>query len=279
MTMMLLSNKFFFNYLKPIQCDAPVPYQGRFQDPATPMFEGTIFLHDLIWSFLIGIVFFVSWMLAKTLLLFIEKPFKKVNPITQNVNLEGAWTISPAFILILLGGNSISYLYSSEETVTPSVDIIITGHQWFWTYEFMAFTKKITIESHMIPEEDLIKGELRNLEVDFPLAIPSNLNIRFILNSDDVIHSWAVPSLGIKVDAVPGRSNTYSTALKREGKFYGQCSEICGKGHAAMPISVNVINNQRYLTYLHYWFLNDSDDSLFTHFSDLDFTSLKKQFN
>ena len=139
----------------------------------------------------------------------------------------------------------------------------------------MAFTKKITIESHMISEEDLIKGELRNLEVDNPLAIPTNINIRFIINSDDVIHSWAVPSLGIKVDAVPGRTNIYSTALKREGKFYGQCSEICGKGHSTMPIGVHVLNTQRYLTYLHYKYM-ESTYSFNDLYSYLIFNSIKK---
>jgi len=266
------------NYFKSIQCDAPVAFQASFQDPATPMFEGTIFLHDLIWSFLIGIVLFVSWMLGKILILFEEKTYKKVNPITQNVNLESIWTLSPAFILALLGGNSISYLYSAEESLTPSIDIIITGHQWFWTYEFIAFTKKITVESHMIPEEDLIKGELRNLEVDFPLVIPSNTNVRLIINSDDVIHSWAVPSLGIKVDAVPGRTNVYNAFIKREGKFYGQCSEICGKGHASMPIAVQVVTNHQYLVYLHFYYMNEDYD-FYENWSNFYFNFLKKKFN
>lgn len=265
------------NYLNSIQCDAPVAFQASFQDPATPMFEGTIFLHDLIWSFLIGIVFFVSWMLSKILILFEEKSYKKVNPITQNVKLETIWTLSPAFILGLLGGNSISYLYSAEESLTPSVDIIITGHQWFWTYEFIAFTKKITIESHIIPEEDLIKGELRNLEVDYPLVMPSNTNVRLIVNSDDVIHSWAVPSLGIKVDAVPGRTNVYNAFVKREGRFYGQCSEICGKGHASMPIVVQVVNNIQYLTYLHFYYMNE-DYTFPENWKTFGFNSLKKKF-
>jgi len=258
MIFILIFKEFVINYFWNIGCDAPVIFQASFQDPATPMFEGTIFLHDLIWSFLIGIVFFVSYLLIKILLLFEECTDKKVNLITQNVKLETIWTLSPAIILGLLGGNSISYLYSSEESLVPSLDIIITGHQWFWSYEFIAFTRKIVIESHMIPEEDLLHGELRNLEVDFPLVIPSNTNIRLIVNSDDVIHSWAVPSLGIKVDAVPGRTNVYNTFIKREGRFFGQCSEICGKGHASMPVVVQVVSNVQYLTYLHFYYINEN---------------------
>lgn len=240
------------------QCDAPVQYQGSFQDPATPMFEGTIFLHDLIWTFLFFVVIFVTWMLGRTLIIFKENPVKKVDPVIQNVKLETVWTISPAMILAMLSGNSISHIYCAEEALTPSMDVIVTGNQWFWIYEIMVFDKKVTYESHMIAEEDLRTGELRNLEVDNPLILPIETNIRLVVNSNDVIHSWAVPSLGIKIDAVPGRTNVASLYIKREGRFYGQCSEICGKGHALMPIVVVAVNSMEYLVYLHYMYLDNA---------------------
>jgi cytochrome c oxidase subunit 2 len=257
------------------QCDAPVKYQGSFQDPATPMFEGTIFLHDLIWAFLFFVVIFVTWMLGRTLVLFKEDPSKRVNPVTQNVTLETVWTLSPAIILALLAGNSISHLYSVEEALTPSMDVVITGNQWFWIYEIMVFDKKYAFESHMIAEEDLKIGELRNLEVDNPLILPIETNIRLIVNSNDVIHSWAVPSLGVKIDAVPGRTNTGFLYIKREGRFYGQCSEICGKGHAYMPIIVVALDPMEYLIYLHYLYLGDSD--LPKNWGRLEFNSIKKE--
>lgn len=265
----------YFNKNIITQCDAPVKYQGSFQDPATPMFEGTIFLHDLIWAFLFFVVIFVTWMLGRTLILFKENPKQKVNPITQNVTLETVWTLSPAMILALLAGNSISHLYSVEEALTPSMDVVITGNQWFWIYEILAFDKKITFESHMIAEDDLKIGELRNLEVDNPLVLPIETNIRLIVNSNDVIHSWAVPSLGIKIDAVPGRTNVGYLYIKREGRFYGQCSEICGKGHAYMPIVVVSTNSLEYLIYLHYIYLEDY--TFYKRWINLEFNNIKKE--
>ena len=234
-----------------LNCDAPRAYQIGFQDPATPVMSGIIFLHDYIWGFLIFILIFVSWMLARILILFNEESTKKVDYIVQNVNLEVFWTITPALILMFIAGNSISHLYSTEELLNPSLDIIVIGNQWYWTYEFMVFKNKVSLESHMIDENDLILGELRLLEVDNRLVLPIETSIRILVTSTDVIHSWAVPSLGIKVDAVPGRINETNVYLQREGVFRGQCSEICGRGHAIMPIVVLGVSKEEYNVYLH----------------------------
>jgi cytochrome c oxidase subunit 2 len=239
----------FSNFI--IRCDAPFPNQLSFQDPATPIMEGIIYLHDYIWCFLIFIVVFVSWFLARILILFRECNNKAIYPIVENVPLEIVWTLSPAIILSFIGGSSISHLYSAEELLSPQLDVVITGNQWFWTYEFMVFARKVSIESHMIVTDQLVFGECRNLEVDNPLVVPIKTNIRLIVTSTDVIHSWAVPSLGIKIDAVPGRTNSGSLYIKREGRFYGQCSEICGKGHAVMPIVVVATSIEKYNVYLH----------------------------
>jgi len=239
---------FFFNNFN---CDAPYHNQIGFQDPASPVMEGIVYLHDYIWIFLVFIVIFVSWMLARTLILFKENKAIKVIPTVQNVPLEIVWTLTPAIILAFIGGNSISHLYSAEEILNPQLDIIVTGNQWFWTYEFMVFAKKVTIESHMIETNSLKLGECRNLEVDNSLILPIKTNIRLIVTSTDVIHSWAVPSLAVKIDAVPGRTNTGTVYIKRPGRFFGQCSEICGKGHSVMPIVVTAVNIKKYNIYLH----------------------------
>jgi heme/copper-type cytochrome/quinol oxidase subunit 2 len=115
----------------------------------------------------------------------------------------------------------------------------------------MVFARKVAIESHMIETDLLVSGECRNLEVDNALVIPVKTNVRIIVTSTDVIHSWTVPSLGIKIDAVPGRTNTGTLYIKREGRFFGQCSEICGKGHAVMPIVVSAVSAEKYNVYLH----------------------------
>ena len=240
-----------FNNLSLIFCDAPYPNQVGFQDPATPVMEGILYLHDYIWIFLVFIVVFVSWILVRTLIIFKENNLTSVVPTVQNVPLEVAWTLTPAVILSIIGGNSISHLYSAEEILSPQLDIIITGNQWFWTYEFMVFAHKISIQSHMIETDSLTLGECRNLEVDNCLVLPIKTNIRLIVTSADVIHSWAVPSFGIKIDAVPGRTNTSNLYIKREGRFLGQCSEICGKGHSVMPIVVTAVSIEKYNIYLH----------------------------
>ena len=238
-------------YNSNVFCDAPLPNQIGFQDPATPVMEGILYLHDYIWCFLIFVMIFVSWFLARILILFKEDNNKSIYPVVENVPLEIVWTLTPAAILAFIGGNSISHLYSAEELLSPQLDIIVTGNQWFWTYEFMVFARKVAIESHMIETDQLAFGECRNLEVDNALVVPVKTNIRLIVTSTDVIHSWAVPSLGIKIDAVPGRTNSGSLYIKREGRFYGQCSEICGKGHAVMPIVVTAVSSEKYSTYLH----------------------------
>jgi len=239
----------FYNFN--VICDAPYPNQIGFQDPATPVMEGILYLHDYIWCFLIFVLIFVSWFLARILILFNENKDVAVVPTVQNVPLEIVWTLTPAIILSFIGGNSISHLYSAEEILSPQLDIIVTGNQWFWTYEFMVFARKVAIESHMIETDQLVSGECRNLEVDNALVIPVKTNVRIIVTSTDVIHSWTVPSLGIKIDAVPGRTNTGTLYIKREGRFFGQCSEICGKGHAVMPIVVSAVSAEKYNVYLH----------------------------
>jgi cytochrome c oxidase subunit II len=249
--------KYIFNFffglflLNNSICDTPKPFQISFQDPATPVMEGIISLYDYLFYFLIFIIVFVCWFIARICVLFAETDSKRVQIITQNVKLEAGWTITPAFILAAVAGNSITHLYSAEDIGQPQLDVTIIGCQWYWIYEFMVFNKKVSIESHMIDTNDLKLGSLRLLEVDRPLVLPINTNIRLLVSSYDVIHSWAVPSFGVKIDAVPGRINEGLVYLKRTGIFRGQCSEICGKGHAEMPIVVVGIKKDDYYFYLH----------------------------
>jgi len=232
--------------------DAPHYNQITFQDPASPVMEGILFLHDYVWNYLVFIFVFVSWMMVRIVMLFKENDNQKVIPTVANVPLEIVWTSVPALILAFIGAASISHLYSAEEALFPTIDIVIIGSQWYWTYEFIVFTKKVSIESHMVDTDDLLLGECRNLEVDNPLILPVETNIRLLMTSTDVIHSWTIPSLGIKVDAVPGRINEGNIFIKRPGNFYGQCSEICGKGHSVMPIKVIAVSKEDYNIYLHF---------------------------
>jgi len=169
--------------------------------------------------------------------------------ITYHINLEIFWTILPAAILVLIIIPSFILLYNSEIYNRPFHSIKIIGSQWYWTYEsdYNFLKNKITkYDSILISDEKLKSGQLRLLECDKPLFIPLQKHIRLLITSSDVLHSWAVPSLGIKVDATPGRLNQVSLFISRKGVFYGQCSEICGIYHSSMPICVvshKIINN------------------------------------
>jgi cytochrome c oxidase subunit 2 len=173
--------------------------------------------------------------------------YKAGRRLTHEPLFEVIWTVVPSFILILLAIPSLKLLYSLDFILydyEPIITVKVIGHQWFWSYEYVVFGNDlltynlVNFDSYMVGEDDLGPGCLRLLEVDNPLLLPSNTYIRFLVTSVDVLHSWAVPSLGIKVDAVPGRLNQIFTFIKRSGEFYGQCSEICGVNHGFMPIKL-----------------------------------------
>lgn len=168
--------------------------------------------------------------------------------LTHQSLFEILWTIIPAIILIILAIPSLKLLYSLDFLIfeyEPIITVKVIGHQWYWGYEYIVFSdinllefEVVTFDSYLVPDDELNLDGLRLLEVDNPLIIPGNTYIRFLITSVDVLHAWAVPSLGIKVDAVPGRLNQIFTFIKRPGDFYGQCSEICGVNHGFMPIRI-----------------------------------------
>jgi len=186
--------------------------------------------------------------------------FRKVNKfishkfLIHGTTIELIWTITPALILVGIAIPSFKLLYLMDEVIDPAITIKVVGHQWYWSYEYSDYATQdgssIVFDSYMVPEEDLELGDLRLLEVDNRVVVPSHTHVRMIVTSADVIHSWAVPSLGVKVDAIPGRLNQLSFLANREGVFYGQCSEICGLQHAFMPIAVEVTDIENYCSYI-----------------------------
>jgi len=179
----------------------------------------------------------------------------------SDVKLEFIWTLFPSLVLLLLAIPSFGLLFSVEKVSAPEITIKVIGHQWYWEYQYMDFINyketieteenifvylnkdedNYIVESYMIADEDLDKGQLRLLEVDKKLVLPSNTSIRLLITSDDVLHSWAVPALGIKVDACPGRINELVIKIREDGVYYGQCSELCGWYHGFMPIVIQAI--------------------------------------
>jgi cytochrome c oxidase subunit 2 len=174
--------------------------------------------------------------------------------ITHDLNLEIIWTLIPTVILIFIAIPSFALLYSMDELLDPSITIKVIGHQWYWSYEYTDFrplcNQTIKFDSYMVPDADLAFGDLRLLKTDCPLILPKETNIRFLITATDVLHSWAVPSFGIKMDAVPGRLNQTSTYIMENGRYYGQCSELCGVNHAFMPIEICVIDPKDYYNWV-----------------------------
>jgi cytochrome c oxidase subunit 2 len=234
--------------------DAPEAWQIGFQDPATPVMEGIIDLHHDICFFMLVIAVFVLWMLTRTLYHFNETKNPVPEKIIHGTTIEIAWTVTPSLILILIAIPSFALLYSIDEVVDPAVTIKAIGHQWYWSYEYSDYNQSdepaIAFDSYMIPEDELELGQFRLLEVDNRVVLPVNTHIRVIITAADVLHSWAVPSLGIKCDAVPGRLNQTPLFIKREGVFYGQCSELCGANHAFIPILVEAVSLENYINWV-----------------------------
>ena len=194
------------------------------------------------------------WMLGRTLWHFHWTKNPVPSKIIHGTVIEVAWTVTPSLILMIIAVPSFALLYSMDEIVDPSITLKAIGHQWYWTYELSDYSENdensIVFDSYMVPEDDLTLGQLRLLEVDNRVVLPIQTHVRVLVTAADVLHSWAVPSLGVKCDAVPGRLNQTSIFLQRPGVFYGQCSEICGVNHGFMPIVVEGVSLDEYITWL-----------------------------
>ncbi len=235
--------------------DAPQPWQLGFQDSAAPGFTGLVTLHNTIGFYLIVISVSVFWVLFSLIYYYNSNNNLIAHKyLTHGTVLELIWTITPALILIAIAFPSFRLLYLMDEVISPTLTIKVVGHQWYWSYEYSDFITdtgdSIDFDSYMIPESDLEIGQFRLLDVDNKLVIPVDCHIRLIITGSDVLHSFAVPSLGLKLDAVPGRLNQVSFLAERQGTFYGQCSEICGVWHGFMPIVVEAVSSPDFLVWI-----------------------------
>nr|WDE89267.1 cytochrome oxidase subunit 2 [Vireo solitarius] len=207
------------------------PSQFGFQDASSPIMEELVEFHDHALMTALAICTLVLYLLTLTL------TGKLSSNTVDAPEIELVWTILPAIVLIMLALPSLQILYMMDEINEPDLTLKAIGHQWYWSYEYTDF-KNLTFDSYMTPTTDLPLGHFRLLEVDHRVVVPMESPVRVIVTADDVIHSWAVPSLGVKTDAIPGRLNQTSFTATRPGVFYGQCSEICGANHSFMPIVV-----------------------------------------
>nr|YP_010596824.1 cytochrome c oxidase subunit II [Cacopsylla burckhardti]UFP91880.1 cytochrome c oxidase subunit 2 [Cacopsylla burckhardti]WAK85083.1 cytochrome c oxidase subunit II [Cacopsylla burckhardti] len=199
-------------------------------DNASPIMEQLILFHDYSMLIIVSILSVVSFFMIKMMMnKFIS------SKILENQMIELVWTLIPTIILSFIALPSLHLLYLMDELNNPLLTIKIIGHQWYWSYEYNDFNE-IEFDSYMIPS-----STFRLLEVDNSTPIPTNCQTRLITTSSDVLHSWTIPAMGIKMDATPGRLNQISLFPNRSGKFFGQCSEICGANHSFMPIVVDII--------------------------------------
>lgn len=169
--------------------------------------------------------------------------------IVERQEIELFWTVAPAFILLIIGFPSIRILYLIDESYTPFLTLKTLGHQWYWSYEYSDFSDK-EFDSYLIPSDSREINNFRLLEVDNFIVLPFMLQVRNLVSSTDVLHSWTIPSLGVKVDAVPGRLNQINIILSRPGLYFGQCSEICGANHRFIPISLESINLKNFIEWI-----------------------------
>nr|AGA56220.1 cytochrome c oxidase subunit II [Neaxius acanthus] len=214
------------------------------QDSASPLMEQLIFFHDHAMVVIILIVTFVGYMMSS---LFFNKFINRF--LLENQNIEIIWTILPALILIFIALPSLRLLYLLDEVNNPSVTLKTIGHQWYWSYEYSDFFQ-VEFDSYMVPSNELASDGFRLLDVDNRTVLPMNTQIRVLVSAADVIHSWTVPALGVKADAIPGRLNQMSFLINRPGLFYGQCSEICGANHSFMPIVIESVSVDTFLTWI-----------------------------
>nr|WNH20311.1 cytochrome c oxidase subunit II [Heteropriacanthus cruentatus] len=219
------------------------PFQLGFQDAASPLMEELLHFHDHA----LMIIFLISTVVLYIITTVVTSKLTDLF-ILDSQEIEIFWTVFPAIILILIALPSLRILYLMDEINKPHLTIKAIGHQWYWSYEYTDYND-LAFDSYMIPTQDLTPGQFRLLDVDNRMVVPVESPIRILVTAEDVLHSWAVPSLGVKMDAVPGRLNQTAFIPARPGVFYGQCSEICGANHSFMPIVVEAVP----LTYFENW--------------------------
>nr|YP_010166688.1 cytochrome c oxidase subunit II [Nebrioporus vagrans]QRV62779.1 cytochrome c oxidase subunit 2 [Nebrioporus vagrans] len=214
------------------------------QDSASPLMEQLTFFHDHTLMILTMITILVGYLMFS---LFFNKYINRF--LLEGQTIEVIWTILPAIILIFIALPSLRLLYLLDEISNPWLTLKSIGHQWYWSYEYSDF-KKLEFDSYMIPTIDLQENGFRLLDVDNRVILPFNSQIRIIVSAMDVLHSWTIPSLGVKIDATPGRLNQTNFFMNRPGLFYGQCSEICGANHSFMPIVIESVPTKMFIKWI-----------------------------
>jgi cytochrome c oxidase subunit 2 len=249
----LILYKFLFFLFLPVLTFAnqPTKWQLGFQKAGSPLMEELVSLHDLVFWIITFITLFVFFLLVYVCYRFSSTRNKKPSKVTHNAPLEVAWTLIPVLILIIIAIPSFRLLYKQNDFTNIDMTIKATGYTWWWTYEYPDHDN-IEFDAVMLTDDELEEGQPRLLTTDNTLVVPVRKNIKMLITSDPagVIHSWAMPSLGVKMDAIPGRLNETYFNIKEPGMYYGQCSELCGPGHGFMPITIKAVEDQEFAEWI-----------------------------
>ncbi|MGH1456143.1 MAG: cytochrome c oxidase subunit II [Alphaproteobacteria bacterium] len=231
----------------PAFANEPVNYGMMLQPAATENAERINEFHNMLLWIITGITVFVFLLLVYVVVRFNRHVNKTPSKTTHNVLLEIVWTVVPVVILIIIAVPSFKILYQNDRIAEPDMVLKITGHQWYWSYEYLDHDG-IAFNSYLVPEAELQEGQKRLLSTDNVVVLPVDTNISILVSAaeNDVIHAWAVPAFGVKIDAVPMRMNETWFRITKPGIYYGQCSEICGKDHAFMPIEVHAVSKEEF---------------------------------
>src|SRR5512141_683113 len=226
----------------------PHPWQLGMQRGVTPVMDDIIWFHDFLLWIIVAITLFVLTLLVIVVVKFNARANPTPSRTTHNTTIEVIWTVVPVLILVTIAVPSFRLLFYQLNIPKADVTVKATGKQWFWSYSYP--DSKFEFDSLMVQTKDLKPGQPRLLAVDNEMVVPVNKVVRVLTTGADVIHSFAIPSFGIKIDAIPGRINETWFKAEREGMYYGQCSELCGKDHAFMPIAIHVVSDRDYTAWL-----------------------------
>ncbi len=224
---------------------APTDWSVDFQPALSPSMEEIADFNFMVTIIIVVISAFVFGLMAWVLIRYNAKRNPTPSRTTHNTLLEVAWTIVPVIILLIIAVPSFRLLYFVDRTEEADMTLKAIGHQWYWSYEYPDHGD-FTFDAVMLEDDELEEGQLRLLETDNAIVLPVDTNVRLLTTADDVIHSWAVPALGVKLDSVPGRVNETWFRINREGTYYGQCSELCGTLHGFMPIKIEAVSQEAF---------------------------------
>lgn len=228
--------------------DQPKPWQIYFQEPATPTMELAYDLHNVVLYIITFIALFVFAIMGIIIFRFRAKQNPHPSKRSHHTLLEFIWTAVPVVILLVIAVPSFKLMFYMDKAKNPELTLKLTGHMWYWHADYPEH--QVGFDSNLIPDDQLKKGQLRLLEVDNQIVIPVATTVRLLLTGADVVHSWAVPSFGVKKDCVPGRLNETWIYVNKEGIYRGQCSELCGMKHGFMPIVVRVVSKEEFQKWL-----------------------------